>query len=157
VARKPRMTLPEEGVYHVCSRGVEKRAIYIDTADRLLFLALTRHASRRHRWDMLVYCLMTNHFHFVVRAKLDSVSRGMHLLNARYAQGFNHRYLRVGHLFQGRFYAGYVEGDEALERVCDYVLDNPIRAGICRSRGEWPWLGGAAYAEGGAAAAAPPS
>jgi REP element-mobilizing transposase RayT len=89
---------------------------------------------------------MTNHFHFVVHAKLESISRGMHLLNARYAQGFNHRYERVGHLFQGRFYSGYVEGDDAIETVCDYVLDNPIRAGLCARRDQWPWLGGVLYA-----------
>jgi putative transposase len=146
VARKPRMTLPKQGVYHVCARGVEKRAIYMDEADRLMFLALTRHASRRHDWDILVYCLMTNHFHFVVHAELEYVSRGMHLLNSRYAQGFNQRYLRVGHLFQGRFYAGHVEDDDGVERVCDYVLDNPVRAGICTTRDEWPWLGGSRYA-----------
>lgn len=135
------MTLPEQGVFHVCSRGVEKRAIFLDDADRHFFLALTRHAARRHRWELLVYCLMTNHFHFVVRAQLESLSRGMHLLNARYAQGFNHRHVRVGHLFQGRFYSGYVDGEEALGKVCDYVLDNPIRAGICERRADWPWLG----------------
>ena len=140
MARKPRNTLPPNGVFHLCSRGVERRAIYLDDADRVFFLALYRHARMRHRWDVLAYCLMTNHFHLVVNAPLDSITRGMHLLKARYGQAFNHRYARTGHLFQGRFYSGYVDED-AVEKVCDYVLDNPIRAGICRARDEWPWLG----------------
>jgi REP element-mobilizing transposase RayT len=134
-------------VFHLCSRGVERRAIYLDDADRLFFLALFRQARARHEWDVLAYCLMTNHFHLVVEANLDAIQGGMHLLKGRYGQAFNHRYARSGHLFQGRFYSGYVES-EAIGHVCDYVLDNPIRAGICRARIDWPWLGGSAYAEG---------
>ncbi len=140
MARQPRSTLPASGVFHLCSRGVERRAIYLDDADRLFFLALYRHARARHRWDVLAYCLMTNHFHLVVNAPLESIQRGMQLLKARYGQAFNHRYARTGHLFQGRFYSGCVEAD-AVEKVCDYVLDNPIRAGICNTRDEWPWPG----------------
>jgi REP element-mobilizing transposase RayT len=146
MARRPRGDLPSEGVYHLCARGVEQRTIFLDIADRLLFLALVAHASRRNDWEILAYCLMTNHFHLVVQARLVEVSGGMHLLNGRYAQAFNHRYERHGHLFQGRFYAGYVEDDDAVAHVCDYVLDNPIRAGICRARDEWRWLGGSRYA-----------
>jgi REP element-mobilizing transposase RayT len=145
MARQPRCTLPSSGVFHLCSRGVEQRPIYLDDADRLFFLALYRHARARHTWDVLAYCLMTNHFHIVVDAKLDAVQRGMHLLKARYGQAFNHRYSRSGHLFQGRFYSGYVE-ENAVEKVCDYVLDNPVRAGICNARADWSWLGGSAYA-----------
>jgi len=140
MARKPRCTLPAEGVFHLCSRGVERRAIYLDDADRLLFLALYRHALTRHRWEVMAYCLMTNHFHLVVSAPLESIQRGMQLLKSRYGQAFNHRYARTGHLFQGRFYAGYVE-EAAVQTVCDYVLDNPIRAGVCNCRDDWPWLG----------------
>ena len=139
MARVLRTQLPEQGVYHVCSRGVERRSIYLDDADRRLFLLLMRMAQRRCDWDVLVYCLMTNHFHVVIEGRIAAITHGMHMLKARYAQGFNHRYARTGHLFQGRFYSGYVD-EAAVEKVCDYVLDNPIRAGICRTRDEWPWL-----------------
>jgi REP element-mobilizing transposase RayT len=140
-----RTSLPPEGVYHVCSRGVERRAIYLDDVDRRLFLSLAGMAQRRCDWNVLVYCLMTNHFHVVLHARIEAITEGMHMLKARYAQSFNHRYTRSGHLFQGRFYSGYVE-EEAVQTVCDYVLDNPIRAGICNARADWPWLGGSAYA-----------
>jgi putative transposase len=145
MARVLRTQLPPEGVYHVCSRGVERRAIYLDNIDRELFLALAVMAQRRCEWNVLVYCLMTNHFHIVVEGRVADITRGMHLIKARYAQSFNQRYTRTGHLFQGRFYSGYVEED-AVEKVCDYVLDNPIRAGMCDARADRPWLGGSAYA-----------
>jgi REP element-mobilizing transposase RayT len=123
---------------------VQRRSIYLDDTDRQLFLALKGMAEQRCEWNVLVYCLMTNHFHIVMEARIAAISEGMHFLKARYAQSFNHRYTRTGHLFQGRFYSGYVE-DDAVEKVCDYVLDNPIRAGICQTRDEWPWLGGVRF------------
>ena len=70
------------------------------------------------------------------------VPRGMHLLKFRHAQAFNARYDRVGHLFQGRFDARVIEGDEHFITVCEYVFDNPVRAGLCDARADWPWLGG---------------
>lgn len=140
MARVLRTLLPAYGVYHVCSRGVERRAIYLDDTDRHLFLALEGMAEQRWDWNVHVYCLMTNHFHIVVEGRIAAITKGMQYLKARYAESFNQRYTRTGHLFQGRFYSGYVEGDDAVEKVCDYVLDNPVRAGICATRDEWPWL-----------------
>ena len=49
------------------------------------------------------YCLMGNHYHLIVETELASLSAGLHRLNGLYAQGFNERHDRVGHLFQGRF------------------------------------------------------
>ena len=87
---------------------------------------------------MLAYCLMANHFHLVVTTELDRLSRGMHLLNFRYAQSFNDRHCRTGHLFQGRFDARVIESDEYFVATCAYVLANAERVGIA----DWPWRGG---------------
>lgn len=142
MARLPRGSLPEVAVYHVTARGVNGEAIYRDEADRTRFAQLQRRATRRWRWHVLASCQMTNHFHIVVLGELDDVSRGMHLLNFRYAQHFNQRYDRRGHLFQDRFDSRVVRNDEHLVRACEYVLDNAVRAGLCATREEWPWLGG---------------
>lgn len=86
---------------------------------------------------------MQNHFHLVVLTELDRLSRGMHYLNFRYAQAFNARYSRVGHLFQGRFEARVVEADEHFVAACEYVLRNAERVGIA----DWPWRGGELLAD----------
>jgi len=140
--RQPRNVLPAVGAYHVTSRGVARRAIFRDGDDHRFFIRLLQRASRRWRWQLLAYCLMPNHFHLVVITELERLSRGMHLLNFRYAQAFNDRYDRVGHLFQGRFGARLVTGEEHLTAACAYVLDNAVRAGLCATRDEWPWIGG---------------
>ncbi len=68
-------------------------------------------------------------------------------VNFRIAQRFNERHDRVGHLFQGRFGARAIEGDAHFSNVAEYVLDNAVRAGLCATREEWPWLGGELVAD----------
>ena len=130
------------------ARGVERRAIFLDDDDRRLFVALLHLAARRHGWRILAYCLLTNHVHVLVDAKLLQLSHGMHLATGRYARAFNDRYARSGHLFQGRFHARAVADGEYLATVCDYVLDNAVRAGLAPTRDDWPWLGGALLERG---------
>jgi len=134
MARKPRNVLPPAGAYHVTSRGVARQTIYRDADDYGYFTQLLRRAVRRFSWRLQVFCLMPNHFHLIVLTELERLSSGMHLLNFRYAQGFNNRYSRVGHLFQGRFHAKVIETDEHFETACAYVLDNPVRARLCERR-----------------------
>ena len=56
-----------------------------------------------------------------------------------HAQGFNRRHKRWGHLFGERFAAWVVEGDEHYVNTCEYVLQNPVRAGLVRQAADWPW------------------
>ena len=71
---------------------------------------------------------MTNHYHFVVEGRRELVSRGMHRLNGLYAEAFNAKYGRSGHLWGDRFALWQVRDEEHLEATCRYVLLNPVRA-----------------------------
>jgi putative transposase len=142
--------LPASSAYHVTNRGVEQRWIYVDDDDRRVFTRLLARAARQFRWQVSAYTLMGNHFHLVVLADLERLSRGMHQLSFRYAQGFNDRHSRVGHLFQGRFKARSIESTEYFVDACAYVFDNPIRAGLCAERCDYPWSGGELARELGA-------
>jgi hypothetical protein len=81
---------------------------------------------------------MGNHFHLVVETPQPNLARGMRRLNAAYAQGFNARYDRVGHVFQGRYKAVLIEKNAHLLEVCRYVVLNPVRAGLCTGPERWP-------------------
>ena len=77
----------------------------------------------------------------IVETERSKLSRGMQVLNGRYAQRFNQRHDRDGHLFRAR-YSVYVIDDEAgLEASCLYVLENPVRAGLWEKPSDWPWSG----------------
>ncbi len=141
--RRPRRDLPD-GVFHVVSRGVAGCHIFADDHDRRLFVRLLAAARERVRWICHAFCLMGTHYHLVLEADVLRLGRGMHWLNGVYAQRFNRRHGRRGHLFEGRYSAFVVEGDEHLQATCLYVLANPVRAGLCERVDDWPWAAGPA-------------
>ena len=88
-------------LYHVTSRGNERKAIFRDDADRQLFLNTLAQVIERFHWLCHAYCLMGNHYHLVVETADSNLSKGMRQLNGVYTQTYNRRHRRVGHLFQG--------------------------------------------------------
>jgi putative transposase len=146
VARPLRLEVAN-GIYHLTARGNERKAIYRDANDRDRFLEILTQTRERFRWRCLAYCLMTNHYHLLVRTPLPNLARGMRDLNGIYAQAFNRRHGRDGHLFQGRYRAVLIESDEHLLTALAYVVRNPVRAGMCASPGEWRWSSQSALGE----------
>lgn len=139
--RLARYLLPERGIFHVTTRGVARQAISRDDEDGRLFLVLLARATRRTDWDCHAFCLMPNHHHLIVETHQDLLSVGLRQLNGRYAQAFNERHERTGHLFGDRFAAFVIRDEEHLRAAAEYVLQNPVRAGLCRRAGDWPWSG----------------
>ena len=108
MARSLRLEHPG-AVWHVTSRGNNRGDIYLGDEDHLMFLDIFAEAVRRFRWIIHAYTLMTNHFHLVIETPEPTLSRGMKWMNGKYAQWFNRRHKRSGHLFQGRFKGFLVE------------------------------------------------
>jgi len=126
-------------LWHVTSRGVERRDIYLDDADRRWFLALLARVVERYRWIVHAYVLMTNHYHLLIETPIPTLSRGMQMLGGEFAEFFNVRHCRAGHLFQGRFKAHLVEKESYLLEVARYIVLNPVRAKMVECAREWPW------------------
>jgi len=102
----------EGALYHIMMRGNERRSIFYDDHDRLLFLTTLGEMSKRFNVEILVYVLMDNHVHLQLKTVRANLSRSMHWLGVTgvtYAVRFNRRHSRVGHLFQGRFKSILVE------------------------------------------------
>ena len=126
-------------LYHVTSRGNERKAIFRDDTDRELFLATLFQVTERFHWLCHAYCLMNNHYHLVIETPDGNLSKGMRQLNGVYTQTFNRRHHRVGHLFQGRFKGILVQKESHFLEVCRYVVLNPIRAKAVKHPREWAW------------------
>jgi len=82
---------------------------------------------------------MSNHYHAIVRTQQPNLSSAMQHLNGVYAQWWNRRHKRVGHVLQGRFKAQLIQSDRYLLEACRYVVLNPVRAGMVTEVQEWPW------------------
>ncbi len=126
-------------LYHVTSRGNERKPIFRDNTDRGLFLNTLAQVTQRFHWLCHAYCLMDNHYHLVVETPDGNLSKGMRQLNGIYSQAFNRRHHRVGHLFQGRFKGILVQKDSHFPEVCRYVVLNPVRAKVIKRPREWTW------------------
>jgi REP element-mobilizing transposase RayT len=126
-------------LWHVTSRGNERREVFADDDDRREFLRLLGRSVDLFGWKLYAWVLMDNHFHLVVGTPEATLSRGMRQLNGDFAQHFNRRHGRDGHVFQGRFKAILVQRDAHLLEVARYVVRNPVRAGMVASPGDWPW------------------
>jgi putative transposase len=126
-------------IYHVMARGNNKMPIFLDDLDHALFLDILRQVVRTSDIELWVFCIMGNHHHLVLRTRQPNLSRAMQRLHGRYAQWWNKRHARVGHILQGRFKAQVVEASVYLLRLCRYVLLNPVRAGLCAHPAEWRW------------------
>jgi REP element-mobilizing transposase RayT len=136
---RPLRQQPSPGIVHVTSRGVRRAPIFVDDHDRRVFMAFLAQATYRRDWMCLAYCLMTNHFHLVLSLRDETLSRGMHRLNSVFARRFNARYGHVGHVFEARFSSVVVESEAHLLGVLRYVVNNPVRAGMCADPADWPW------------------
>jgi REP element-mobilizing transposase RayT len=121
------------------SRGNERREIFRDDADRVRFLNTLGSAVDRHNILCHAYCLMDNHYHLLLETPDGNISLAMRHLNGSYAQGFNRRHDRGGHLFQGRFASKLVEKASYLLTVARYIVLNPVRSGQVARPEDWPW------------------
>ena len=115
------------GHYHVICRGIERRKVFCDQADHQKFFKILGEVATVFGWRVHAWVLMGNHFHLLLQTTEANLSRSMQRLNQHYAAYFNHRYRRVGPLWQGRFKAVIVDWDDAGLEVSRYVHLNPVR------------------------------
>ena len=127
--RQPRLDAPG-ALHHVMGWGIERTNIFRIDRDRDDFL--NRLAKQCRDGNLIVYawCLLSNHFHLLVRTGRQPISRSMKRLLTGYVVNFNLRHRRTGHLFQNRYKSIICEEDPYLLELTRYIHLNPVRAGM---------------------------
>ncbi len=138
MARPLRIEYPG-AVYHITSRGNDRKAVFKDDLDRETFLKTLADVNKRYHWLCHAYCLMDNHYHLMIETPDGNLSLGMRQLNGIHTQARNKRYNKTGHLFQGRYKAILIQKDLHLLEVCRYVVLNPVRAKMVEHPADWEW------------------
>lgn len=138
MARPLRFCVPG-AFYHVMARGNARAPIFLDAQDYQRFLEILEEVAVRFSVVCYAYCLMPNHYHLVIQTRQANLSAAIGHLNSVYAQGWNGRHGRCGHVTQGRFKAQVIQHERYLVAVCRYVVLNPIRAGLVEDPAEWRW------------------
>ena len=135
-------------LYHVLSRGNERRDIFVDDDDRRMFLDTLGQMAERFQLDIAAYVLMGNHYHLLLRTRRANLSKSMQWFGVTYTNRFNSLNSHSGHLFQGRFKSMIVQNDAYLLRLSYYIHRNPVRAGIVERLADYRWSSYANYAFG---------
>ena len=141
--RQARLDAPGT-LHHVMLRGIERRAIVTDDADRHDFVRRLGALTMQSRTAVYGWALLTNHAHLLLRSGPDGLPQLMRRFLTGYAQAYNRRHQRHGHLFQNRYKSIVCEEDGYFVELLRYIHLNPIRAGLVGTLSElerYPWSG----------------
>ena len=144
MARPLRITFPG-AFYHVTSRGNEQKTIFRSKRDREKFLEYLQSATERYNALIHTFCLMGNHYHLLLETPSANLPQIMRHINGAYTAYFNAKRARSGHLFQGRYKAILVDKDSYAKELSRYIHLNPVRAGMVKTPGAYPWSSYNAY------------
>ncbi len=134
---RPRIDLA--GFHHIINRGVNRCDVFNTSTDKEMFLKIFNKTAQIHHVTLHDYCLMDNHYHLLIETRKENLATCMRIVNANYAQYFNKRYQRSGHLWQDRYKSKYITSEAYLYTLIRYIENNPVEAGICVRVGEYPF------------------
>jgi len=121
----------------------------MEPEDRYRYLETLDTVKKKTRCQVYAYCLMRNHVHLVLaEGDDDNIGEIMRRLGSSYVYWYNHKYERVGYLFQDRFLSEPIESEPYLIAAVRYVHQNPIKAGITTECAHYVWSSYLAYTTG---------
>ena len=148
MARKVREKC-ESNTYHVMLRGINRQQIFLDAEDNQRFLEVLEKCQEISGFRVFAYCLMGNHVHLLLQVIDESLEQVMKRIGTRYVMWYNKKYSRTGHLFQDRYRSEAVTDDTYFLTVLRYILNNPVKAGMCGKAEDYRWSSTLDYYTGG--------
>jgi putative transposase len=126
--------------YHIYNRGAHKASIFHEEDNYLFVLRKMKHYVRELTLTLIAYCLMPNHYHYLVRQ--DGEQRAgllpQRVFNS-YSKAYNKQYDHGGTLFQGPYQVILVDETDYLLHLCRYIHANPVKDGLTASPEAWPY------------------
>lgn len=143
------MQIQQPGLYHIYNRGNFKQQLFFSDDNYLFFLEKCKRYLLPYS-DILGWCLMPNHFHFlfditpagfasmqVGNLVIPTISNGFRLVQSSYAKAVNKQRQRFGNLFQQKTHARLIESGEHVLTTFHYIHQNPVKAQLVTSPELW--------------------
>jgi REP element-mobilizing transposase RayT len=146
------------GIYHVMLRGINRQNIFEEEEDYIRFKNLLYQMvwpvddtgqQLPARCTLYAYCLMSNHVHLLIREAAEDLASVIKRIGTAYAQYYNKKYQRFGHLFQDRFKSEPVNDNAYFFTLMQYIHQNPLSAGIAKTISDYPWSSWEEYERAG--------
>jgi REP element-mobilizing transposase RayT len=126
--------------YHIYNRGCNKDKIFFEENNYLYLLSKVKLYSSELSITVAAYCLMPNHYHFLLQQESDKpVNDFVKLVFNCYTKAINKRYTRSGTLFEGAFKAIYIEDGDYIKELCKYIHRNPLDCGLVKNLEDWKY------------------
>ncbi|MFH1478555.1 MAG: transposase [Candidatus Omnitrophota bacterium] len=136
--RQVRIVIPNTP-HHITQRGNYQQDIFDHEKHYKQYCKWIDDYAEHHDLEILAYCLMKNHVHFIVIPKEEHcLAKVFKIVHAMHAQYMNKQRKTKGHLWQGRFYSCVLD-DAHLYRAIRYVENNPVRADLVKDAWEYKW------------------
>lgn len=132
--------------HHIVQRGNNKEKVFLDREDYTKYLFLLDRYSTEKETSILVYCLMSNHVHLLVRPlEGKALSKMMQGITLCYTQYFNRKYRRTGRLWECRYHSTIIDEDKYLWAVSRYIENNPVRVGVVKKAEDYRYSSAKAH------------
>ena len=125
MGRKRRIWI-SHAYHHIYARGNNRQNIFHDEIDMIEVFRLLAMIHCDYPISVCAYCIMTNHYHLLLKSEIISISKIMSIFNKRYTDYYNCKYHHVGHVFQQRFNSSPILTPQDLLQVSKYIHQNPI-------------------------------
>ena len=133
--------------HHVMNRGIAKRTLFENELDIRTFLARLACSVRAGRIEVHAYCILTTHFHLLVRSPQQKLSETLHLVQNGYSRWFNRSRHRDGPLYRARFRSKCVDSEEYRLDLLRYIDENAVTAGLAETPGAYSHSSAFHYAQ----------
>lgn len=138
MSRRKRVWYPG-ATYHIIGRGNYRQPICRDEEDNEIFSVMIMNTMEKYAFKVHAYCLMSNHYHFLIETNEVEIWHIMKKLNQSFACYFNQKYDLIGHLFQGRYKAFLVRDDDYFLQTSRYIHMNPVKAQVVQHPEDYEW------------------
>lgn len=139
-ARKDEITWQPGSYYHLYNRGARRLSIFREPENYLFLLYRFKRFLSKLELSPIVYCLMPNHYHFLIRQDgLHPAGLLIQRLFNSYTKAYNNRYGHSGTLFERRYEAKPVTEESHLLHLCRYIHSNPVKDGFVAHPADWPY------------------
>ncbi|MBN2482606.1 MAG: transposase [Candidatus Omnitrophica bacterium] len=129
----------EGGIYHVTQRAPGREILFVEDRDYLYLLKLLKEIVEKFDLELYAFALLPNHLHLLLSIQQGNLSQAMKKLFERYAEYFNKKYERKGHVFCGRYRASLCNDDSYFLAISSYIHLNPYKAGLCANFKDYRW------------------
>lgn len=134
---------------HVVMRGNNRQAIFQEQSDIAAFFRVLTYAHEKYPFTILSYCLMTNHYHLLIRSPEVPLGKLMALINKRYSDYHKKKYNYSGYLYESRYYASKAITHKSILAVSRYIHRNPINTSqpMVKDMKDYPYSSYRLYAD----------